>query len=811
MKGRREVCFADVAGVKDDGHDHDHDHAHEDHDHGHDHFGGRSAPVAGPIAGSEADPGDGAAIAGAARERGFTEGAAKIDIVGEGTVARLTARAGEVDARYEERLRPFGGATFITAHARGGGLRSATASCRPRSAGLEANEPSPAAIANAAELIREKKAAAIFSEPQVNAAAVTRVAGLTGAKVLKLDPLGDGDWFKMMTRTWTLSSKGSPPSRSRMPDAPSDKLAAVEYRGVTYRYPGAAATALENVSLRVEQGERLGFSAPTAPARARSSNSHWGCSRARRGKSRCWGARRNRRGMRGLVGYLPQRAECELRFPLSVRQVVGLGAGWRTPAWRGAAPAQRAAVDRCLDLVGAGDLAERPIGRLSGGQLQRVLIARALAANPKILVLDEPTVGIDAPGQRRFADMLVRVHRELGLTILIVSHNLRAIAAGCDRVACLARRLHSHVAPQGLTPEVLGQLFSHDVEGLFGEVHVHAHAAGDGSCCAVDAPSSPTPLSIQGERPRNHPKETRVRIADWLSGPLWEMLQGTLLGGLAVSLMGGILSVLVVLKRLSFIGQGVSHSAFGGIGVAALVGALSAAALSDSVSFLIILAFCIVSAIGMALSSDRDALESDTAIGVFLVASMALGAALVAVAGRISGGVTGAGGWERALFGTVLGTSRDDARLAAGISVGVLLVLAWFRRGLVFWCFDESSSSTFGVPARRMKLLLIITLAVATVTAMRLAGVVYATALLVLPGASALRLSARMSSVMIISCVVAVLGMLLGIIASIEADLPTGASIVLALTLLFMLACAVSGVRRRAGTGRAGGAAPVEG
>lgn len=286
-----------------------------------------------------------------------------------------------------------------------------------------------------------------------------------------------------------------------------------------------------------------------------------------------------------------------------------------------------------------------------------------------------------------------------------------------------------------------------------------------------------------------------MRIGEWLGGPLWELLQSTLLGGLAVSLMGGVLSVLVVLKRLSFIGQGVSHSAFGGIGVAAVLAALSTAAMSDGVSFLVILAFCMVSALGMAITSDRDALESDTAIGVFLVASMALGAALVAIAGRINGGATGAGGWERALFGSVLGVSPADARLAVAISALVLLVLAWQRRGVTFWCFDEPSAAAFGVRTFRMKLLLIMSLAVATVTAMRLGGVVYATALLVLPGAAALRLSTRMGIVLALSCAIALLGMILGIVASIEADLPTGASIVLALTFLFILACSYAGVR----------------
>jgi zinc transport system ATP-binding protein len=146
--------------------------------------------------------------------------------------------------------------------------------------------------------------------------------------------------------------------------------------------------------------------------------------------------------------------------------------------------------------VGLGDLAERPIGALSGGQLQRALIARALACTPKLLVLDEPTVGIDAAGQAQFAELLTTVHQQLGLTLLIVSHDLRAIAAGCDRVACLSCRLHSHTSPQGLTPAVLAELFSHDVAGLAGigavggagaglaGMHIHAH--GPDEPCPVE-------------------------------------------------------------------------------------------------------------------------------------------------------------------------------------------------------------------------------------------------------------------------------------------------------------------------------------
>jgi ABC-type Mn2+/Zn2+ transport system ATPase subunit len=259
---------------------------------------------------------------------------------------------------------------------------------------------------------------------------------------------------------------------------------AVGYDRVSFTYPGSEAPALENVSLRVEQGERLGILGPNGAGKSTLLKLTLGLLPMQSGTIRVMGRSPTRARRDGLTGYLPQRTGAELGFPLSVRQVVMLGAAWRTPPWQRPGPEAGAMVARCLEMVGAADLAERPIGRLSGGQLQRVLIARALAARPRVLILDEPTVGIDAPGQRRFAALLERVHGEMGVAILIVSHNLRAIAAGCDRVACLARRLHSHVTPQGLTPQVLGELFSHDVEGLFGEMHVHAHPASDHAGCA---------------------------------------------------------------------------------------------------------------------------------------------------------------------------------------------------------------------------------------------------------------------------------------------------------------------------------------
>ncbi|MBL0922498.1 MAG: metal ABC transporter ATP-binding protein [Phycisphaerales bacterium] len=261
--------------------------------------------------------------------------------------------------------------------------------------------------------------------------------------------------------------------------------AALEFKEVSYTYPGAppGAMALERVSLRVEPGERLGVLGPNGGGKSTLLKIAMGLIDGYSGQATVFGMPPRRARRDGLIGYLPQRIEAELAFPISVRQTVASAAALRTAPWRRPAPDVRARVERAIDLVGVAPLADRPIGKLSGGQLQRVMIARAIATAPRILALDEPTVGVDAVGQRRFADLLGTLHRELGLTIVIVSHDIRGIAAACDRVACLARTLHFHDSPGGLTPRILAEAFSHQVEGVFGEVHIDAHAASE---CAHD-------------------------------------------------------------------------------------------------------------------------------------------------------------------------------------------------------------------------------------------------------------------------------------------------------------------------------------
>lgn len=262
---------------------------------------------------------------------------------------------------------------------------------------------------------------------------------------------------------------------------------AIEYKDVSFSYEpgsqsspvesGSSKLVLDRIRLTVDEGEHLGILGPNGGGKSTLLKLTLGLLLPRSGSIRVLGmtprdARRAR-----VVGYVPQRNEAELAFPLSARQVVSMSATAGLAPWRSIDSDRRRAIDDAIETAGVAAFAEKPIGALSGGQVQRTMIARALACRPRILVLDEPMVGIDPAGQQQFSKMLAALHHKFGLTVVIVSHDIRTVAAGCDRIACLARTLHSHVTPKGLTPAVLAEVFRHDVAAIFGDVHVDAHPA----------------------------------------------------------------------------------------------------------------------------------------------------------------------------------------------------------------------------------------------------------------------------------------------------------------------------------------------
>jgi zinc transport system ATP-binding protein len=228
---------------------------------------------------------------------------------------------------------------------------------------------------------------------------------------------------------------------------------------------------LEDVSLVIQSGRYVGILGPNGAGKSTLLKVILGLVQPSRGEVQVFGeppARLRKSGR--LLGYLPQKPLSHPHFPVSVLDVVLMGRYGRIGLGKRPGPRDREAALANLSRLGIAHLAERPIGELSGGEQQRVFIARALAVEPKLLVMDEPTISLDACAQDDLFELVHGLKEELGLTVLIVSHDIGAVARHVDDVVCLNRRLHVHEAPP-IGRLALENTFGCSVEYLFhGEI-----------------------------------------------------------------------------------------------------------------------------------------------------------------------------------------------------------------------------------------------------------------------------------------------------------------------------------------------------
>lgn len=159
------------------------------------------------------------------------------------------------------------------------------------------------------------------------------------------------------------------------------------------------------------------------------------------------------------LGYVPQRLDFDRGMPLTVTEFLVLGSQ-RSPLILGVRRQHRRRAMELLDGVGAESLAERRLGALSGGELQRVLLALALGENPDLLVLDEPAAGVDFKGEHVFCELLERLRAQRGFTQLMVSHDLATVTHHATHVICLNRRVAAEGPPAAvLNDENLAAVF----------------------------------------------------------------------------------------------------------------------------------------------------------------------------------------------------------------------------------------------------------------------------------------------------------------------------------------------------------------
>lgn len=248
--------------------------------------------------------------------------------------------------------------------------------------------------------------------------------------------------------------------------------ALVELTDAAIGYDGESVVA--GIDLRIEPGEVVAVLGANGSGKSTLVRGILGLADLHAGSVDLFGVPAGRFGQRWRIGYVPQRTTIAGALPATVREVVSSGRLARRGLGRRLGVADRAAVDAALDTVELRDLDDRPVGHLSGGQQRRVTIARALAAQPDLLILDEPTAGVDAESQIRLADTLERLSRS-GTTIVLVAHELGPAAPLIDRVVVMR---NGRIAFDGPPTDSIrhGGTHGHPHEGP--DEHAHADELG---------------------------------------------------------------------------------------------------------------------------------------------------------------------------------------------------------------------------------------------------------------------------------------------------------------------------------------------
>ncbi|HUG42419.1 MAG TPA: metal ABC transporter ATP-binding protein [Longimicrobiales bacterium] len=251
-----------------------------------------------------------------------------------------------------------------------------------------------------------------------------------------------------------------------VPRAAGEQATAVAFDGVFFGYGTEAV--LRDVTFTVPEGAFAALIGPNGAGKTTLLRLLLGLRRPRAGRITVFGRPPGDRELG--VGYVPQRTGVPDGFPLTALEVVLMGR-YRLVGWgRRPGAADRQAAGRALARVNLEGSAERRFGELSGGQQRRALIARALVAEPRLLLLDEPTAGLDPAAQARFYDMCCTLQREENITLLAASHDVDVVARHADMVLLIDRTVRASGTPQ----EVLR---SRQLDRVYDFPHGHEHPA----------------------------------------------------------------------------------------------------------------------------------------------------------------------------------------------------------------------------------------------------------------------------------------------------------------------------------------------
>jgi zinc transport system ATP-binding protein len=248
----------------------------------------------------------------------------------------------------------------------------------------------------------------------------------------------------------------------------------IEIKQLSYRYEKEMV--LENINLTVPEGSFLAIVGPNGSGKSTLLKLILGLLKPQKGEIRLFGHDMNKFKDWQQIGYVSQKANSfNTGFPATVFEVVSSGLTKKLGMFRFFKKEDSQKVLDALDAVGMKKFSNRNIGELSGGQQQRVFIARALVSEPKLLILDEPTVGVDAENVNSFYQMLGDLNKSRSITLLLVTHDIGTISDKVTHVACLNKHLHFHGEADDFEKhrkEGMSEFYGHDVHLL---AHHHDH------------------------------------------------------------------------------------------------------------------------------------------------------------------------------------------------------------------------------------------------------------------------------------------------------------------------------------------------
>lgn len=248
--------------------------------------------------------------------------------------------------------------------------------------------------------------------------------------------------------------------------------AIVQLQQVSYRYEKE--NVLEDINLTIQKGTFVGVVGPNGSGKSTLLKLILGLIKPQAGEIRLFGKEIQRFRNWQKIGYISQKANSfNTGFPATVFEVVASGLTKKLGLFRYMAKDDYQKVSNAIQSVGMEALSKHNIGELSGGQQQRVFIARALVSEPELLILDEPTVGVDAKNVSSFYELLGTLNKQMGITLLLVTHDIGTITDKVTHVACLNKHLHFHGNTQEFEELKAGQMSEFYGHGVHVLTHHH--------------------------------------------------------------------------------------------------------------------------------------------------------------------------------------------------------------------------------------------------------------------------------------------------------------------------------------------------